>query len=65
MSNRFELCPKHPAPLLVKGLQLFKASVAPSAARVCTRKRVVNIGKKVTSWWNQVVKDAIRAKKLA
>ena len=46
---------------------LFKAVVASTAARVCGRKRLVvaNNGKKVTLWWDQDVKDSIRAKKVA
>jgi len=47
--------------------QLFKAAVSLSAAREFVWKRhgVVNNGKNVTPWWNQEIKDAIQAKKVA
>jgi len=42
---------------------LSKAFVDSSAARECRRKRfdVANKGKRVTSWWNQELKEAIQA----
>jgi len=47
--------------------RLFKAAVASSAGRVCGWKRygVASNGKNVTPRWNQELKDAIRAKKVA
>jgi len=47
--------------------QLFKAAVASSAARICDRRRIVmaNNVKKVTTWWNQELKDVIQAKRVA
>ena len=47
--------------------QPIKAAVASSTARVWRLKRigVPNNGKKVAPWWNQDVKDAIRAKIVA
>jgi len=44
-------------------LQMVKAAVASSAARVCRRKRLGGANN-VTLWRNQEVKDAIQAKKV-
>jgi len=47
--------------------QLFKAAAASSAARLRGRMRlgVASNTEKVSSWWNQEVKDACRAKEVA
>jgi len=47
--------------------RLFEAAVASSTTRLCGRKRlgVANNRKRISSWWNKEVKDAIRAKKVA
>ena len=44
---------------------LFRSAIISSAAESCRRKRlrVAGDSEKRTPWWNQVVKEAIRAKK--
>ena len=46
---------------------LFRTAVITSATNCCGRKRVggTKSSKKRTPWWNQEVKEAIRAKKVA
>ena len=47
--------------------RLFRRAVIRSASNCCGRKRVEGTKsiEKITSWWNQQVKEAIRAKKVA
>ena len=46
---------------------MFRTAVITSATNCCGRKRVggTKSSKKRTPWWNQQVKEAIRAKKMA
>ena len=46
---------------------LFQTAVITSATNCCGRKRVggTKSSEKITPWWNQEVKEAIRAKKVA
>jgi len=67
VSSLFRELPECTADAEVEWL-LFKAAVASSAAQVCVRGRILgriaNDGEKATPWWNQEVKDVIRAKKV-